>query len=92
MTGDISDSSLYHNYETRPLVAPARFGWLDIYLFINSACPRWPLTATIGLVEPGKLLRYLPVIRAAGLQAAPLHLEAYRVPPALIQALLGASD
>lgn len=45
------------------------------------------LPETLGLVDPDKLLRYLPVLETAGIQAAPLHLEGYLVPAELIQRL-----
>ncbi|PKL76051.1 MAG: hypothetical protein CVV27_12255, partial [Candidatus Melainabacteria bacterium HGW-Melainabacteria-1] len=50
-----------------------------------AAYPELPVT--LGLVEADKLLQYLPVIQSAGIQAAPLHLETYLIPPELIMAL-----
>lgn len=46
------------------------------------------LPETLGLVESDKLLQYLPVIEAAGIRAAPLHLESYLVPSDLLKRLL----
>jgi amino acid adenylation domain-containing protein len=65
---------------------PACLPGCQLESLLLAAYPELP--ETLGLVEPDKLLQYLPVIQAAGIQAAPLHLEGYLVPPELIQELI----
>ncbi len=67
---------------------PACLPGCQLESLLLAAYPELP--ETLGLVEPDKLLQYLPVIQAAGIQAAPLHLEGYLVPPELIQELIQA--
>jgi predicted amino acid dehydrogenase len=65
---------------------PACLPGCQLESLLLAAYPELP--ETLGLVEPAKLLKYFPVIQAAGIQAAPLHLEGYLIQPELIQALL----
>ncbi|MGE3725361.1 MAG: amino acid adenylation domain-containing protein [Candidatus Sericytochromatia bacterium] len=65
---------------------PACLPGCQLESLLLAAYPELP--ETLGLVDPAKLLQYLPVIQAAGIRAAPLHLEGYLVSPELIQALL----
>ncbi len=65
---------------------PACLPGCQLESLLLAAYPELP--ETLGLVEPDKLLQYLPVLEAAGIQAAPLHLEGYLVPADLVTNLI----
>lgn len=70
------------------VVLPACLPGCQLESLLLAAHPELP--ETLGLVASEKLLYYLPVLQAAGIQAAPLHLTAYQIPPELPAAVQAA--